>query len=150
MKVWKERTANYTLGMQWLLSGWRVWAFIPFYLLLLAAGLWNAQLPPVLEEKLGTEPANFIAIVVANAGAIWAICLKGREVRRGKERMKVVDEYLAIREERMAIEFSDLCDRFLEEQERWRSETMASLYEQILDQVERDVLKPREYPREAD
>lgn len=98
-------------------------------------------IPERREQILSAMNADMIAIsLYSSAWMVWALVLKGREVRRGKERMKVADEYLAIREARLNEEFSAMSEKFLEEQQAWRAEKQAQLYEQIMDQQARGLL----------
>lgn len=135
--------SNYMQGVRWFFSGRRIWPTAAFYVLFFSAVIWRPQFPGGLEKQLGGTPDTILWMLLTTAAAFWALVLKGRQIRRGKERIKVADDYLAMREERMRQEFADLCVRFLEEQEKWKERKMCELYEQILDQVERDVLRPR-------
>lgn len=130
----------YLLGFKWMFSGWRRWtsglALILSMLAVSAAMLTTQTRRAVLE---GFGQAWFMAVGMA-ACFLWALVLKGREVRRGKEQMKVADEYLAIREARLHQELDAMCEKFLEQQQAWKAQKTAELYEQILDQQARGLL----------
>lgn len=131
----------YVLGCKWLFTGWRLWTAGPVLLLGGISYTIVLAVPDMREPGLGgiSGEAWFLNIY-ASAWMIWALVLKGREVQRGKERIKVADEYLAIREDRLHAEFDAMSREFLQQQQAWQAEKTAQLYEQILDQQARGIL----------
>ena len=131
----------YLLGVQWLFSGWRLvitGLFIGITLAPFAVGMTISDIEQQTEGNLLQQ--LLLVSVFSSFWLLWALILKGRELRRGKERMRVADEYLAIREERLHQEFTAMTEKFLLEQQEWRSEVTAELYRQILEQQARGVL----------
>lgn len=146
-KVQSEAISDspHLIGLKWAVSGWRKWFFISLYSACLFILVAMASDPGFRQEHTPRTTVDTVVLLFyAVACLVWAIGLKGREVRRGKERIRVADEYLAMREERLSRDFDDLCVKFLQQQEEWKAQKTAEIYEQVLDQVERGVLKPRE------
>ncbi|MFD3929569.1 hypothetical protein [Streptomyces sp. NPDC058614] len=131
----------YLLGVKWLFTGWRRWTI--GLVLWLSLGIYAAgMLMPEVRQGVWerTSPQVWFMNLYAAAWMMWALVLKGRELRRGKEQIKVADEYLAIRESRMHAEVDAMCEKFLQQQQDWKAQKTAELYEQILDQQARGVL----------
>ncbi|MCZ9352954.1 hypothetical protein NGM36_24825 [Streptomyces mutabilis] len=137
-------TPAYLLGVKWLVTGWRLWLVGLACVILAAPFAAGMSLSDIEERSASGDGGMFWQVFLAGASgsvwAVWALTLKGRELRRGKERIKVADEYLAIREERLHQEFDAMTEKFLQEQQEWRAQAMADLYEQILDQQARGLL----------
>jgi hypothetical protein len=131
----------YLLGWKWLFTGWRLWTVGLALLLSIAAYVVALFIPEARERVLDKTTGDVLFMnLFAAAWMVWALVLKGREVRRGKERIKVADEYLAIREARLNDDFNAMCVKFLQKQQDWEAEKTAQLYEQILDQQARGLL----------
>lgn len=131
----------YFLGFKWLFTGRRLW-MTGFAIAASFAMIAIASVKPELRDEAGLtiDSRWWIMSLTSMPWAIWAVVLKGRELRRGKERIKVADEYLAIREDRLNQEFSAMVEKFFQQQQNWRAEKTAELYEQVLDQQARGVL----------
>jgi hypothetical protein len=130
----------YVLGFKWMFSGWRRWVYgqaLILSLLAVGAAMLTSQTRRVLLDELGQ---SWFMVVGMAACFAWALVLKGKEVRRGKEQMKVADEYLAIREARLHQEVHVVFEKFTEQQQAWQAQKTAELYEQILDQQARGLL----------
>lgn len=131
----------YILGAQWLFSGWRlliIGAMVAITVSPFALGMSLSE----LNEETDVDVVRELVIggSIGAACLAWALVLKGRELRRGKEQIKVADEYLAIREERLHQEYIAMTERLLQEQQEWKAEKTSELYEQILDQQARGIL----------
>lgn len=134
-------TPAHVLGFEWLFSGWRMWVIGPVLALSFVSFCLTTAVPELRDQFFDDIDGQAVAtIVLTNAAMIWALTLKGREVRRGKERIKVADEYLAIREARLHAEVDAMCVKFLDQQQDWKAQKTAELYEQILDQQARGLL----------
>lgn len=134
-------TSALGLGVKWMFEGWRLWTF--GLAAILAAALYIAALfVPELRERAAEAFTGDVALANFLGGASlgWALILKGRELRRGKEQIKVAEEYLAIREARLHDDFNAMWHKRLERQHLWEAEKTAQLYEQILDQQARGLL----------
>ncbi|WP_432132717.1 hypothetical protein [Streptomyces tendae] len=131
----------YLLGAQWLFSGWRL-LIIGVMMAITVSPFALGMSLSELNEETDVEVVREMAIggAIAAACLAWALVLKGRELRRGKEQIKVADEYLAIREERLQQEYVAMTERLLQEQQEWKAAKTSELYEQILDQQARGVL----------
>jgi hypothetical protein len=136
-----DMTSAYMLGVKWLYTGWRLWTI--GLVLCLAVAIWGVGMliPDARRESIDAmNGETLFTSLYAAAWMMWALVLKGRELRRGKEQIKVADEYLIIREERLYQEFDAMCEKFLQQQEEWKAQKTAELYQQILDQQARGVL----------
>ena len=143
----QPKASAYTLGIRWSLSGRRLWTFGVLVYAPIVPVLWLTLTEEEGEPLIGSMPwwdrSSLIDYWVVAHTLFWmtyGFVLKGREVRRGKERIKVADEYLAIREQRLHAEFDMLCEKLLESQQAWKAEKTKELYEQILDQQARGLL----------
>jgi MFS family permease len=131
----------FILGYLWFWTGWRAWltgAVTAASMFFTIASLFVPEAQAFVTGPLNREA--LVMLAVATAWMSWAVTLKGRELRRGKERIRVADEYLEIREARLNQEFNAMTEKFLLEQQEWRDQKVAELYEQILDQQARGVL----------
>jgi hypothetical protein len=131
----------FLLGYQWLLTGWRLWLTGPVLacsMILTIASMFIPEAREFSEVPLGSMGTGLL--LNGLAWMTWAVTLKGRELRRGKERIRIADEYLEIREMRLNQEYNAMTEKFLLEQQEWRDGKVAELYEQILDQQARGVL----------
>lgn len=138
---------SYVLGTKWTLTGRRLWTFGVLVYAPLVPIFWLNLVMDPGESFLGvpwyTDDRSWLNVWLTFHCCfwmIWAFVLKGREVRRGKEQIKVADEYLAIRESRLNAEYNALCKEFLEQQQEWKARKTKELYEQILDQQARGIL----------
>jgi hypothetical protein len=131
----------YVLGYQWFFTGLRLWITGSLLAISMVLTIVTVFIPEA-ERLVGGPLSNgsLIALAYSVPWMAWATTLKGRELRRGKERIQVADEYLEIREARLNQEHIAMTEKFLYEQQEWRSQKMAELYEQILDQQARGVL----------
>lgn len=144
---WPNPESSYQLGVRWSLTGWRL---ATFGLILYAPCIpwtWLAFTMPEGKPLFGEMPwwnaASVMDVwILVHALFFQGYCfvLKGREVRRGKEQIRVADEYLAIREMRLNAEVEATFEKFLQEQQDWRAQKTAELYQQILDQQARGLL----------
>lgn len=145
-RVRRDRTplddrAAARLALKWMFTGWRlcvtgpsaVLTFGSLVVVLLAPEMRGA----LWENLMGGAWLNSFAVALVTA---WALLMKGRELRRGKEQIKVADEYLAMREERLHREYDAMCEKLIQQQQDWRSEKVAEVYAQILDQQARGLL----------
>ncbi|MET9968925.1 hypothetical protein ABZZ80_24095 [Streptomyces sp. NPDC006356] len=144
---WPSSRSSYQLGVKWTVTGWRVWTFgillyapcVPWVWL----NLTMKEGEPVWGDLAFWNEASLMDIwIMLHALFFSGYCfvLKGREVRRGKEQIRVADEYLAIREMRLHAEVDAMCEKFLQQQQDWKAQKTAELYEQILDQQARGLL----------
>lgn len=138
---------SYALGVTWSLTGWRLWTFGLLLYAPCIPWLWlnftKKQGEPIWGDLDFWNEASLVDMWITAQCCffmIYAFILKGREVRRGKERIKVADEYLAIREERLYAEVDATFEKFLQQQQEWKAKKMAELYEQILNQQAQGIL----------
>jgi hypothetical protein len=132
---------QYFLGFKWLFTGWRIYIVGPFSLLAIAVVSMSLTVPEIRNSPKGKPPVDqWPTALFFGLLFVWSLVLKGKEIQKGKERMKVADEYLQMREERLHREFDALCEKFLEQQQDWRAEQTHLLYEQVLDQQARGLL----------
>lgn len=139
---------SYFLGTAWTLTGRRLWTFGLLIYAPIVPIVWLSLTLDAGEPLMGgipwyTDDSSWLNVwLVAHCcfWMMWAFVLKGREVRRGKERMKVADDYLAIREDRLNAEFEAMCEKFFQEQLDWRGQKTEELYRQILDQQAKGLL----------
>lgn len=137
----KPPTSAFTLGVKWMFSGWRLWTVGLFVAFGIAASVIAAIIPSLRGHLVDRFSGDMVVMnVFAAACMSWALTLKGRELRRGKEQIKVAVEYLAIREARLQEDFNAMWHKRLEQQQAWEAEKTAQLYEQILDQQARGLL----------
>lgn len=131
----------YLLGFKWLFTGRRrliIGVALGFAIPLLGP----VMAVPETRKAVWDEMNGIVWVMNAFTAAVlmWALVLKGRELRRGKEHIKVADEYLAIREARLYQEFDAMCAKFLQQQDDWKAQKTAELYEQVLSQQARGLL----------
>lgn len=139
---------SYALGTKWTLTGRRLWTFGLLVYAPIVPIIWLNLTQESGKPFIGGVPwiideSSWVNVWLSAHCCfwmLWAFVLKGREVRRGKERIKVADEYLSIREDRLRQEFDGLCEKFLEQQQEWKAKKTEELYKQILDQQARGVL----------
>ncbi|KUN91904.1 hypothetical protein AQJ67_41475 [Streptomyces caeruleatus] len=144
---WPSPRSSYQLGVKWTVTGWRVWTFGVLLYAPCVPWIWLNFTKEEGEPIWGGLPfwneASLVDIwMMLHAIFFSSYCfvLKGREVRRGKEQIRVADEYLAIREMRLHAEVDAMCEKFLQQQQEWKAQKTAELYEQILDQQARGLL----------
>jgi hypothetical protein len=134
-------TSALGLGVKWMFEGWRLWTFGLATIVIVALYVAALFVPGMRERAADAFSGDMVlANFLGGASLGWALILKGRELRRGKEQIKVAEEYLAIREARLHDDFNAMWHKRLEQQHLWEAEKTAQLYEQILDQQARGLL----------
>lgn len=131
----------YMLGFKWLFTGRRrliIGVALGFAITLVVPAMAAPETRKAVWGQMNGVVWGTSAFTVAVL--MWALVLKGRELRRGKDHIKVANEYLAIREARLHHEFDALCTKFLQQQEDWKAQKTAELYEQVLGQQARGLL----------
>lgn len=154
--LWDERRGfvHDVKVLKWWLGSregqvWK-WSFAAVACIYLAAAValrtWHLDLPPVKEQKQPHTTVGDLMLLLTPAvlfvvSGIAAVTFKAQLIRLNHRlETKHADQYRAS----LMREFAAKQDRWYAERDEWKAKKQAELYEMILDQVERGVLKPRD------
>jgi hypothetical protein len=155
--LWTERERfhdDLKLVVKWLFSRearrlkWTLLSFVSIYIAAyVALYLWNPNLIQPSEKERAQHTVHAVDLLVAFTpfflcalALACAITFKAQLIRLDR-RLEV--KHAAHYRSRLMREFADKQTRFYDECEEWKAKTQAELYEMILDQVERGIIKPR-------
>lgn len=159
--LWTERTRmgdDVKEVLKWLFSReGRRWLYFlaastcTYLAIIFLLRVWNPAVAPKPKEPQAPHVADLLnvltVVALATITLMLAIHYKARLIRLDR---RLAVEHAAHYRSLLERDYAYKVERLFMERDEWRAKTQAELYETILDQVERGVLKPRhEYPGDS-